>query len=80
MKRRERRVERGRRGRGKGVEQVKLCVVCDDERQQSGRALFKCSELLHNPRTGGGSAAATHILHMLWQREGEEERGRETCR
>lgn len=70
----------GKKGEGGGVEQVKLCVVCDDERQQSGRALFKCSELLHNPRTGGGSAAATHILHMLWQREGEEERGTETCR
>lgn len=70
----------GKKNGGGGVEQVKLCVVCDDERQQSGRALFKCSELLHNPRTGGGSAAATHILHMLWQREGEEERGRETCR
>lgn len=62
--------------RRRGVEQVKLCVVCDDERQQSGRALFKCSELLHNPRTGGGSAAATHILHMLWHRQKGRERGR----
>lgn len=64
LKRRGGRVEEGGEGGG-GVEQVKLCVVCDDERQQSGRALFKCSELLHNPRTGEGSAAATHILHML---------------
>lgn len=73
LKRRGGRVEEGGEGGG-GVEQVKLCVVCDDERQQSERALFKCSELLHNPRTSGGSAAATHILHMLWQREGEAKR------